>query len=58
VCWEWSEGETRHWWDFPLKLAGWAITGFAVSFGAPFWFEALSKLGSLRTAGTRPASTN
>jgi hypothetical protein len=57
ACWEWADGETRHWWDFPLKLAGWVITGFAVSFGAPFWFEALSKLGSLRTAGTRPAST-
>lgn len=57
ACWEWSPGEQRRWWDFPRKLVGWAITGFAVSFGAPFWFEALSKLGSLRTAGTRPEST-
>jgi hypothetical protein len=32
-----------------LKVVGWLITAFAVSFGAPFWFEALSKLGSLRT---------
>jgi len=30
---------------------------FAVSFGAPFWFEALSKLGSLRNTGTKPATT-
>jgi hypothetical protein len=37
-----------------LKVLGWGITAFAVSFGAPFWFEALSKLGSLRTAAKRP----
>ncbi|GAC1325213.1 MAG: hypothetical protein NVSMB13_07950 [Mycobacteriales bacterium] len=37
-----------------LKLLGWLITGLAVSLGAPFWFDALSKLGSLRTAGRRP----
>lgn len=43
--------------DETLKLVGWAITAFAVSFGAPFWFEALSRLGSLRSAGTPPAQT-
>lgn len=43
--------------DEMLKLVGWAITAFAVSFGAPFWFEALSRLGSLRSAGTPPAQT-
>jgi hypothetical protein len=37
-----------------LTLLGWVITAAAVSFGAPFWFDALSKLGSLRTAGKRP----
>jgi hypothetical protein len=37
-----------------LALAGWVLTAVAVSFGAPFWFDALSKLGSLRTAGRRP----
>jgi len=35
-------------------VVGWLLTGAAVSFGAPFWFDALSKLGSLRTAGQRP----
>ena len=43
--------------DEMLKLVGWAITAFAVLFGAPFWFEALSRLGSLRSAGTPPAQT-
>lgn len=38
-----------------LKLLGWVLTAIAVAFGAPFWFDALSKLGSLRTAGRRPA---
>jgi len=37
-----------------LKLVGWLLTGLAVSLGAPFWFDALGKLGSLRTAGRRP----
>ncbi len=37
-----------------LHLLGWLLTAAAVSFGAPFWFDALSKLGSLRTAGRRP----
>lgn len=37
-----------------LKLLGWLLTALAVSLGAPFWFDALGKLGSLRTAGRRP----
>jgi len=41
-------------WSTILKIIGWGVTAFAVSFGAPFWFEALSKLGSLRNTGTRP----
>jgi hypothetical protein len=56
-CWAWSNDAPPHDWDLPLKVLGWTITAFAVSFGAPFWFEALSRLGSLRNAGTKPAST-
>jgi len=41
-----------------LKLLGWLLTGLAVAQGAPFWFDALGKLGSLRTAGRRPAVSN
>lgn len=37
-----------------VALFGWVFTAVAVSFGAPFWFDSLSKLGSLRTAGRRP----
>src|SRR5664280_2692276 len=39
------------------KVLGWLLTAAAVSLGAPFWFDALGKLGSLRTAGRRPGET-
>lgn len=35
-------------------LAGVLITGVALSFGAPFWFDALSKLSRLRISGKKP----
>jgi hypothetical protein len=57
-CWQWSATAAPHRWDLWLKLAGWLVTAFAVSFGAPFWFDALSKLGSLRNAGTKPATSS
>ena len=47
-----AAGDTGAW---LLKALGWALTALAASFGAPFWFQALSKLGSLRNTGSRPA---
>ena len=38
-------------WNIPLYLAGIIITGFSLSFGAPFWFDVLMKLVNLRRAG-------
>jgi hypothetical protein len=35
-------------------LAGWGMTGIAVSLGAPFWFDAINKLINLRLAGAKP----
>lgn len=35
-------------------LIGWLITGFAVSFGAPFWFDLLNKVINLRGTGVKP----
>lgn len=35
-------------------IAGWLITAIAISLGAPFWFDALSKLANLKTAGKKP----
>ncbi len=45
-----------------MKILGWLLTAAAVSFGAPFWFDALGKLGRLRATGKpegrRPGSAN
>jgi len=38
-------------------IAGWLITAIAISLGAPFWFDALSKLARLRTTGKKPEAT-
>jgi hypothetical protein len=38
-------------------LIGWLLTFLALSLGAPFWFDALSKLGALRNAGAKPGSS-
>lgn len=35
-------------------LLGWLLTAIAVSLGAPFWFDVLKKLVSLRSAGKVP----
>ncbi|MEZ4939305.1 MAG: hypothetical protein R3D58_00465 [Saprospiraceae bacterium] len=48
----WSSAETEKdipWWL--IKLAGLLLTGIAVTFGAPFWFDLLRKLLSLRGGG-------
>lgn len=37
-------------------VLGWLLTAFAASFGAPFWFDALNRLGSLRNTGAKPSS--
>jgi hypothetical protein len=30
------------------------VTGLALSFGAPFWFDTLSKFMNVRAAGVKP----
>ena len=56
-CFRYSDGGHTGVWNVLGKILGWLLTGFGVSFGAPFWFESLSRLGSLRSAGPRPAPT-
>ena len=45
-------------WPYPglLPVLGWLITALAASLGSPFWFDALSKLIPLRSAGVRPGA--
>ncbi len=40
--------------DIMRSLAGFVLTGLLVMLGAPFWFDALSRLVSLRTTGAKP----
>lgn len=41
-------------WNIIKKIGGLLLTVFAVSLGAPFWFDILSKIASLRSSGTKP----
>ncbi len=43
-------------WQAVLVLIGFLITIIALTPGARFWFDLLSKLGSLRSTGPKPAS--
>jgi hypothetical protein len=43
-------------WRLLLVLLGFVLTITALVPGARFWFDLLSRLGSLRTSGPRPAS--
>lgn len=45
------------WLKFVLSLLGWSLTALMVSFGAPFWFDLLSKLVDRRAAGPKGPET-
>jgi hypothetical protein len=36
------------------RIVGWILTAIAVSLGAPFWFDTLSRFVNLRNAGNTP----
>ena len=44
-------------WPWVGKILGLLITAGAASFGAPFWFDALNRVASLRNTGEKPKST-
>ncbi|MCI0440903.1 MAG: hypothetical protein L0177_17490 [Chloroflexi bacterium] len=48
-------GDFRGW---LFKLFGFLITAFAVSLGAPFWFDALSRLVNIRSRGRTPVRSS
>ena len=43
-------------WGWVLKIVGLLATTFAVSLGAPFWFDLLNKFMAFRSSGTPPQS--
>ncbi|WP_203897949.1 hypothetical protein [Virgisporangium aliadipatigenens] len=51
----WSQVDVDGWTGWLVKVVGWLLTALAVSFGAPFWFDALQRLASLRGTGPKPA---
>ena len=42
------------WGGWGTHLLGWLFTAAAVSLGAPFWFDLLSRVAKLRGTGGRP----
>jgi hypothetical protein len=48
----WSEFPKPNQW--PIIFLGWLITAFAVSLGAPFWFDLLNKFVNVRASGKAP----
>jgi len=49
-----AKGQQLHWSWYVSKIAGWLITIFAASLGAPFWFDMLSKIANIRGTGPKP----
>ena len=45
-------------WALLAKLLGLSLTAVALSFGAPFWFDTLSKLARLRNSGAPPPASD
>jgi hypothetical protein len=45
-------------WALLSKVIGLTITAVAISFGAPFWFDTLSKLSRLRNGGAPPPASD
>ncbi|MBT9316413.1 hypothetical protein [Leptothoe spongobia] len=42
----------------PRRWFGWGLTGIAVSMGSSFWFDALRRVMSVRTSGSKPTRTS
>jgi hypothetical protein len=53
-----AQVQAMNFWQVVTKLFGLLLTTVAASLGAPFWFDQLNRLGSLRNVGTKPSSTS
>jgi len=53
---EWTDWTTPWAWSWSQygTIFGWVLTALLVMLGAPFWFDVLTMLASLRSAGTKP----
>ena len=44
--------------SFLTAILGWLMTAVAASLGAPFWFDTLNKIVTIRAGGRAPAEKN
>jgi hypothetical protein len=52
--WPWSCFHSGKWLNIVQQILGWLLTAAALSLGAPFWFDLLSKFVNIRGTGTKP----
>jgi len=60
---DWPDHKDHGFWEWIAyllkeRLGGWVITILAVSLGAPFWFDTLSKFMNVRNAGKPPEKSS
>lgn len=53
----WPEGSPKLFPTSPTDWLGWLLTALAVSLGAPFWFDLLNKVVSIRHGMRKPETT-
>jgi hypothetical protein len=54
----WNGNGYHHFWGWAIAFLGALITFGAISLGAPFWFDTLSRLSRLRSTGAPPPSSD
>ena len=61
IGWVREAKDIRSWpsepWDIAFKIFGILLTAFAITLGAPFWFDLLNTIINLRLSGDPPAAS-
>jgi hypothetical protein len=61
IGWARDSADIRSWhtdpWSIAFKLFGIFLTAFAITLGAPFWFDLLNTIINLRLSGEPPAAS-
>ena len=61
IGWARDTNDVRAWptgfWPMAFKLFGLLLTAFAITLGAPFWFDLLNTIINLRLSGDPPAAS-
>ncbi|MEO1591440.1 MAG: hypothetical protein AAFU71_09135 [Cyanobacteria bacterium J06632_22] len=54
-----AQAEAEDSWPLPIprRWLGWLVTGIAISMGSSFWFDALRRVMSVRTSGSKPTTS-